>query len=223
LTHKLASGACRRLPQAKVSRVRTGLCIVAIGMGLGFAPTVWAVDSAAAPGATEAPGFHLKPWPRNKTVPTLVGMDLQGTTWNLQALRGQPVLLNFWASWCEPCRAEMPSLQALAEQQGVGQSDIKPTAGKPRNGIAATNPAPQVLTINYKESAAAAQRFVQQTQLRLPVLRDAEGAWAKQWGVSIFPSTVLIGADGKVRGTVVGELDWTSDAAQPVLRRLSRE
>jgi peroxiredoxin len=107
----------------------------------------------------------------------------------------------------------MPSLQAVAE----------PYTGEPREGKLLARPAPKVLAVNFKESPAAVQRFVNQTQLRLPVLRDAEGAWAKQWGVSIFPSTVLIGADGKVRGTVVGELDWTSDAAQPVLRRLSRE
>ena len=86
-----------------------------------------------------------------------------------------------------------------------------------------TYPAPKVLAVNFKESTPAAQRFVNQTQLRLPVLLDANGTMAKQWGVSIFPSTVLIGADGKVRGTVVGELDWASEAAQPVLRRLSRE
>jgi thiol-disulfide isomerase/thioredoxin len=143
----------------------------------------------------------------------LIGTDLQGQTWNLKALRGQPVLINFWASWCEPCRAEMPSLQALTEPHEAEAHEAKPRA----------NLAPQVLAVNFKESAATAQRYVQQTQLRLPVLRDADGAWAKQWGVSIFPSTVLVGADGKVRGTVVGELDWTSDAARPLLRRLSRE
>jgi thiol-disulfide isomerase/thioredoxin len=159
-----------------------------------FAGTAWAADSAA---ALSNPGFQVKPWPRNQPVPALVGIDLNGNSWNLKNLRGQPVLINFWASWCEPCRAEMPSLQALAERR-----------------------APTVLAVNFKESPAAAQRFVQQTQLRLPVLLDADGAWAKQWGVSIFPSTVLIGADGKVRGTVVGELDWSSDSAQPVLRRL---
>jgi thiol-disulfide isomerase/thioredoxin len=159
-----------------------------------FANAAWAVDSAA---SSSNPGFQFKPWPRNQAVPALVGIDLNGNSWNLKALRGQPVLINFWASWCEPCRAEMPSLQTLAERRS-----------------------PRVLAVNFKESPAAVQRFVQQTQLRLPVLLDVDGAWAKQWGVSIFPSTVLIGADGKVRGTVVGELDWTGDAAQPVLRRL---
>jgi thiol-disulfide isomerase/thioredoxin len=158
------------------------------------------------------PGFQFKPWPRNQAVPALVGIDLNGNSWNLKTLRGQPVLVNFWASWCEPCRAEMPSLQALAEQQSVGLSETKPPSGKSR-----------VLAVNFKESPAAVQRFVNQTQLRLPVVLDSDGAMAKQWGVSIFPSTVLIGADGKVRGTVVGELDWTSGAAQPVLRRLNRE
>jgi thiol-disulfide isomerase/thioredoxin len=178
--------------------VKALACIVALlGGGYGVTPAVWAADGAAAVGTPEAPGFQFKPWPRDKAVPQLAGVDLQGNPWNLKTLRGQPVLINFWASWCEPCRAEMPSLQTLAERRS-----------------------PRVLAVNFKESPAAVQRFVQQTQLRLPVLLDVDGAWAKQWGVSIFPSTVLIGADGKVRGTVVGELDWTGDAAQPVLRRL---
>jgi thiol-disulfide isomerase/thioredoxin len=140
-------------------------------------------------------------------------MDVQGNSWNLKALRGQPVLINFWASWCEPCRAEMPSLQALTETR----------EGESREGPPRANLTPKVFAVNFKESSATAQRFVNQTQLRLPVILDADGGMAKQWGVSIFPSTVLIGADGKVRGTVVGELDWSSEAAQPVLRRLSRE
>jgi thiol-disulfide isomerase/thioredoxin len=223
LITKLPLQARRVTLQTSASSACARLVIFALfAGGCGFTSAVWAVEGTVAKGIAEAPGFQFKPWPRGKAVPDFAGVDLQGTPWNLKALRGQPVLINFWASWCEPCRAEMPSLQALAEQQGVGQGDIKPSTGKPNNGIAATNSAPHVLAVNFKESSATAQRFVRQTQLRLPVLLDLDGSMAKQWGVSIFPSTVLFGADGKVRGTVVGELDWTSPAAQPVLRLLSR-
>ena len=196
---------CLALRRTTVLASAAALCGTAL-----FAPAVWAADTEA---SQAHPGFQFKPWPRGKAVPELSGADLQGNSWSLKVLRGQPVLINFWASWCEPCRAEMPSLQAIAE----------PHEGEPREGKLLPRATPQVLAVNFKESPAAAQRFVNQTQLRLPVLLDANGTMAKQWGVSIFPSTVLVGADGKVRGTVVGALDWTSEAAQPVLRRLSRE
>lgn len=125
---------------------------------------------------------------------------MDGKVWKLKDLRGRAVLLNFWASWCEPCRAEMPSLQALAEREGAQRL--------------------VVLAINLKEPAEAIQRFVQGTQLRLPVVPDPQGDMARAWGVSVFPSTVLVGADGRVRAVVRGELDWTGATAQGLVAPL---
>lgn len=125
---------------------------------------------------------------------------MDGTVWKLKDLRGRAVLLNFWASWCEPCRAEMPSLQALAEREGAQRL--------------------VVLAINLKEPAGAIQRFVQGTQLRLPVVPDPQSAMARAWGISVFPSTVLVGADGRVRAVVRGELDWAGASAQGLVAPL---
>ena len=155
----------------------------------------------AAQEAAQVPAYDVQKWPSAQVHPPLEGTDLNGKVWRLADLRGRPVLLNFWASWCEPCRAEMPSLQAVAEREG------------PQRLL--------VLAINFKESTPAVQRFVAQTQLMLPVLQDPLGTTARQWGIRIYPSTVLMGADGRVRGVVRGELDWTgADAArllQPLL------
>lgn len=149
-----------------------------------------------------AQGFDVQRWSPSAPVPALQATDLSGNVWRLADLRGKAVLINFWASWCEPCRAEMPSLQALAERQG------------PHRLV--------VLAVNFKESPATVAQFVQRTGLRLPVLPDPQGAIARQWGVRIFPSTVLIAADGRVRAVVRGELDWGSaDAAalwEPLLK-----
>ena len=117
----------------------------------------------------------------------------------MASLRGQAVVINFWASWCEPCWEEMPSLAQLARAH----------SGKLR-----------VLAVNYKESPATVAQFTATTGLDLPTLRDPDGALARAWGIRVFPSTVLIGADGQVRSVVRGALDWNGAAAQPLFTPL---
>jgi thiol-disulfide isomerase/thioredoxin len=147
-----------------------------------------------------AQGYEVLPWGARKPVPSLEGTDLTGRVWRLADLRGKAVLINFWASWCEPCRAEMPTLQTLAQFYGPDQL--------------------VVLAVNFKESATAAQRHVQRSDLRLPVLLDPQGAIARQWGATVFPSTVLVGADGQVRGTVRGQMDWSGQEAAKLVEPL---
>ncbi|MCJ0763892.1 TlpA family protein disulfide reductase [Variovorax terrae] len=161
-----------------------------------------ALLGAAAVCPAWAAGFEAVPWPKGQRAPALDAVDLDGRRWRLDALRGRAVLLNFWASWCEPCRAEMPTLQQLAELYGADRL--------------------VVLAINFKESAAKAAQFARSTGLGLPVLLDPAGAAARQWGVRIFPTTVLIDAAGRPRQRVQGEVDWTSQEAarwvEPLMR-----
>lgn len=127
---------------------------------------------------------------------------LDGPALRLAEQRGQVVLVNFWASWCAPCLVEMPSLQALARRHGPEQL--------------------VVLAVNFKESAPTAQRFVQRTGLDLPVLLDPHGAIARQWQARVFPTTVLVAADGRVQALVRGELDWTGPQAAALVEPLLR-
>lgn len=145
---------------------------------------------AAVTGAQAEPGYDAQPWPRKQPVPQGSMTDLQGVDWRLPALRGRAVLLNFWASWCEPCKEEMPSLQALADRH-------------PDRLV--------VLAINLKESPETIARFVHSSGLRLPVVRDTDGSVARAWGVRIYPSTVLVDAQGRVRSVVRGGLDWAGE------------
>ena len=148
-------------------------------------------------GLDAARAAETLPWPSRKPAPSLDATDLSGRPWSLPALRGRAVLINFWASWCEPCRAEMPTLQQLAEFYGEDRL--------------------VVLAVNFKEAPAIATRFAARTGLKLPILPDPSGEIAKRWDVKVFPTTVLIGADGRPRWRVRGELDWTGlDAGRMV-------
>lgn len=142
----------------------------------------------------------LRPWPADKPVPPLALTDMAGKGWTLGALRGRAVMLNFWATWCEPCRAEMPSLERLA--------------GRERDaGLT-------VLTVNYKEEVAAIRHFLSGVPIGLPILLDSDGEAAGAWTPRVFPSTVLIDRAGVPRQTVIGELDWSGGEARALVDRL---
>lgn len=152
---------------------------------------LWALFFCLLLGATgvvrSADGYEVAPAPRGMVVPGTLGTDLTGREWKPADLRGKVVLLNFWASWCEPCRAEMPALQALQTRHADRLV---------------------VLAVNYKESPEAVRRFVQRQGWTLPVLTDPQGALAKRWGIRIFPTSVLINAQGQPVRVVRGEVDW---------------
>lgn len=174
------------LPPASALPSRRQL-LALLGAGLAGA-------AAAAPALPDPPGAQRKPWPARQPTPPLVLPQWEGATWSLADARGKVVLLNFWASWCEPCRAEMPSLELLAERHAA-------------DGVL-------VVAVNHRETDGAIRRFLAQTPLTLPILRDSDGGAAKAYGVRIFPSTVAIARNGRAAFTVVGEVDWTGEHAR---------
>ena len=128
-------------------------------------------------------------WPRGRRTPALRLPRLDGTTWSLEAQRGHVLLLNFWASWCEPCREEMPALVQLAERERA-------------NGL-------RIVAVDYREPADTVRRFLGATPLSPDIALDLDGMAAKSLDVHAFPSTVAIGRDGRVRFVAMGECDWT--------------
>lgn len=147
-----------------------------------------AAAAAVAAGPAGAAQAQRRDWARRRSTPSVQLPLLDGATWSLESQRGHAVLLNFWAGWCEPCLAEMPSLAALAERE------------RP-NGL-------RVVAANYREGVPAIRRFLDATPLALDVALDADGGAARAFDVHAFPSTVAIGADGRVRFVVLGECDW---------------
>ncbi len=125
--------------------------------------------------------------------PPFQALDTEGKTWRLDELKGRAVLINFWASWCEPCRAEMPTLQQITDLYGPDKL--------------------LVLALNFKEHPRRAIQFAASTGLSLPVLLDPQGQTARAWGVKVFPTTVLIDRQGRPRQRVQGEVDWTGAPA----------
>ncbi len=136
--------------------------------------------------------FQKTPWPAALPKPALDSVDLQGQPWNAERLKGRAVVLNFWATWCPPCKEELPSLQTLHE---LGGGD------------------PLVIGINVREPASRVRRYLESTGITFPVVLDPQAELAKRWGVTAFPTTLLIAPDGQVRWRVVGEVDWAGAEA----------
>lgn len=114
---------------------------------------------------------------------------------------GKPSVVNFWASWCEPCRVEMPLLQQLAELYGDKFA---------------------LQLVNFKEHPATVLRHVKSSGWTQPVLLDPRGEGAGGWAVKIFPTTVGFDAQGRARWRVRGEYDWNSAEAGKLVEGLWR-
>jgi peroxiredoxin len=138
-------------------------------------------------------GAELQTWTGGPPPPFALE-DLAGRTHRLADYRGKVVLVNFWATWCEPCRDEMPSLARL-------QAAL---ADRPFT----------VLAVNLDEPVSRIKKFLARTPLNFPVLLDRDAAVAKAWRARILPATYLVGRDGRIHKVHFGELDWSSGAGR---------
>ena len=112
---------------------------------------------------------------------------LDGQTLQLSDLQGQAVVLNFWASWCPPCRAEMPELeQAYLENKDSGLV---------------------VLGVNQGEQQAVANDFIQRFALTFPVVLDQELVASRHYKVNSLPTTFFIDRNGIIRDQVTGQVN----------------
>ena len=158
---------------------------------------VWVLASAAPPasstGGIPAPQIGFQ-------APDISLPAEDGTTIQLADLRGRPVLVNFWASWCPPCRAEMPAMQQVYQElssQGVT--------------ILAINAANQ-------DDHAAALNFAQSLGLSFPIVYDQTGETSSRYAIRSLPTSFFVDSQGVIRGIIVGGL---SEAALRIrLRQL---
>ncbi|NCP86578.1 MAG: TlpA family protein disulfide reductase [Anaerolineae bacterium CG_4_9_14_3_um_filter_57_17] len=153
--------------------------ILAVALGL-----VWIWVSRAPEGATTAGGI---PAPQaGFLAPAISLTTLEGETVALADLRGQVVLVNIWATWCPPCRAEMPAIQRAYETYH-------------KQGFV-------VLAVNstVQDDAAKIPTFVAEYRLTFPILLDGDGAVTRLYKVASLPSSFFIGRDGIIREVVIG-------------------
>jgi len=122
--------------------------------------------------------------------PPLYLTDTDGAKHRLSDYRGKVVLVNFWATWCEPCREELPSIERLR-------------AALSRRPFA-------VLAVQMGGSPRTARDIGATLGLHFPLLLDGDSSATAAWKVKVLPTSFLIGPDGAMALRHVGELDWSS-------------
>ncbi|MBD3610296.1 MAG: TlpA family protein disulfide reductase [Gammaproteobacteria bacterium] len=136
--------------------------------------------------------------------PELIFKDTTGKTHQLSKYKGQVVLLNFWATWCPPCVHEMPSMDRL--QQSFKDEPFS------------------ILAVNMAEEEEVVRTFLKRdVQVNFPVLLDTKGLALKDWDIFVYPTTYIIGKQGRIRAAMYGAIDWNSDKVKAQLRALMNE
>ncbi|MDR2662305.1 MAG: TlpA family protein disulfide reductase [Treponema sp.] len=113
---------------------------------------------------------------------------LTGGRTELSAYKGKVVLLNFWATWCPPCRAEMPSMETLYKRfkdQGL-----------------------EILAVDCAEEKAVVERFIENNKYSYPVLLDTDGTVSSLYGIEAIPTSFILNREGKIIARIVGGLRW---------------
>lgn len=139
------------------------------------------------PEATDAPEESQAPIPALDFTLT----DQFGNTHTLDQYKGKTILLNFWATWCGPCRSEMPDLQAVYEDYGKNEKDLVVL------GVAAPN-------LGQEGSAEDISAFLEENGYTYPTLMNEDASLFYSYGISSFPTTFMIDKNGNVYGYIMG-------------------
>ena len=144
-------------------------------------PPAQATEGKSASSLVEAPQ-----WADGK--PSFVLDDITGTRHDLSGSSGRVVLVHFFATWCEPCREELPALQRLLERSR-------------NSGLA-------IFAVSVGEPDARVRRFFEPMPMNFPIVLDRDRATSKTWRVEMLPTTYVLDRDLKPRLVVEGEFHW---------------
>ena len=134
-----------------------------------------------------------------KPAPDFTLVDTKNKLWKLADLKGQVVFVNFWATWCPPCREEMPSMQRLYSSMPADKFKML-----------------AILT-NYRPEIA--EKMAAKMGCTFPILVDPESMTAQAYGLTGVPETYIIDKQGVVREKFIGALEWDSDKARQMLMK----
>lgn len=147
-------------------------------------PLALVLLAACSSGAAEGPAGVTEV---SGAAPELSGTTLQGTTFGPSDHAGRVLVVNFWATWCGPCRREQPELSAVEASQG------------PDGAV--------FVGVNFRDDAAAARAYLDEFEVGYPSLEDPSGSLAYRFGVPYLPATIVVDAEGDLRFRAVGALD----------------
>ena len=156
----------------------------------------------ASDGRAEGMGMgEFSPTDPPRPAPAIMVTARDGTVLRLSDLKGKPVLINLWATWCAPCVREMPSLERLAVERGATLNVL--AISEDRRGEEIVGP------------------FIERHRfMRLPIYLDSKSDVSHAFGVDALPSTILIDRDGREVGRFVGPAEWDGPAARRLIDRL---
>jgi cytochrome c biogenesis protein CcmG, thiol:disulfide interchange protein DsbE len=154
--------------------------------------------------ATHYLGDELFPVSVGSAAPRMQAVTLDGTrrTKTLDDYKGKVVLLNVWATWCEPCKVEMPSIEKLHREFGPA-------------GLAVV-----AVSVDDAGMEDRIRDFAKELGITFEILHDPTRTTSGNYQITGYPETFVIGREGTIRKKVIGAADWSSDANRALLREL---
>lgn len=179
-------------------KVKSSIIVLSLALGFTVAPLLSGNASAHKEAYSQLGAVYPQ---RIKVAPEFSLKDLTGKTVDLKDLRGKPILLNFWATWCHACKEELPSMQRLHETMK-------------KEGV-------QVVAISIdRADPEEVQKYVDEYKLTFPVLLDPNQETRRRYFIMGLPTSYLIDANGKLRGFISGSREWDSETSKKVMRIL---
>ncbi len=136
--------------------------------------------------------------------PDIELIDINENKIKLSELSGAVVFINFWATWCEPCINELPSIEELS----------KLTSGSPKF---------KLITILFKDDEYRAFNFMKENRYTFPIYLNPDGSAAKNFGITGVPETFIIDKKGILRNKIIGPAEWDSPRALETFQALMNE
>lgn len=175
--------------------------LAATALWLLLSPGIGAETASAAQDSKDA-GAPLEPIEPRPAAPDFTLSGPHGELYRFSDMRGKPIIVNFWATWCPPCRAEMPSLQRAweaVEEEGI-----------------------LILAINVGEDAATVREFLAEVPVDFPLPLDTDSEVTQGWPLKGLPTTFVVDPDGRLAYRAEGERDWDDVELLGLVRALQR-